>query len=57
MTLILLLQPKEKRVIVNRIEFKKTIREIKENNGLSLRQISLIIGTNVKNFLYNITNS
>ena len=51
------MQSKEKRVVVNLTEFKMTISEIKENKGLSLREISVIIGTNVKNFLYGITNS
>jgi hypothetical protein len=51
------MQSKEKRVVVNLKEFKMTISEIKENKGLFLRQISLIIGTNVKNYLYGTTNS
>lgn len=57
MALILLMQPKEKRVVVNLTDFKMIISEIKENKGLSLRKISVIIGTNVRNFLYGTTNS
>jgi len=51
------MQANERRVLINLDEIRTLINKLKEIKNLSLRKISAIIGTNIKNFLYGYTNS